>query len=289
VLEQARIFNPNSTIYLLGDESNNKFKKMGIEHYYMADFSESTKEFQKIYKHQSPNTYDAELFCFQRWFIIRNFITQKGISNFLYLDSDVLIYGNVDVLFNEYLDFDFTIVDHSCPSTTLFKRESLNAFCDFINELYTQKDYLGVLDNLHKDYCDGIRSCGNSDMTAFELYQIYKNAKVKELTTIENNACFDHNIGAIDNFVEKNGFKEIYWIDDKPYAKRQDNQQLILFHCLHFNGIAKRKMYNYRINSKRQHIGGIFYKLKSELSIGLVIRVIKRYITKIVHCDKKLK
>ncbi|MDR0833280.1 MAG: hypothetical protein LBN93_03730 [Candidatus Symbiothrix sp.] len=269
VLEQARIFNPDSTIYLLGDETNDKFRKIGIEHYNIADFSEQAKEFSKLYKHQSSNTYDAELFCFQRWFILRDFVTKKGISNFLYLDSDVLLYCNIDTVFKEYLDVDFTIVDHCCPSTVLFKSESLNDFCNFVwNEFYTCIEK----DNRNREI---------SDMTAFELYQKYKIPKVRDLTLIENNACFDGNINIAGNFIEDKGLKKIYWIDEKPYAKLKENQQLILLYNLHFQGDVKRQMYNYRINFKHKHVAGIFYRLRSELSLDLVIRVFKRYLSKI--------
>jgi hypothetical protein len=279
-LEQARIFNPDNPIYLIGDNSNKNFKK--IEHYPLNDFFESAQTFQKIYKHQSPNSYDYELFCFQRWFIIKDFIEKKGITCFLYLDSDVLIYCNVDTVFSDYLDFDFTICDHKAPCTTLFNKESLTRFCDFINELYSKKNYLDILESRYTGgFTKNKDEEGNSDMTAFELYQIYKAPKVKELTNIKDNTCFDNNINVTSNFVAEKGIKKIYWINDRPHAKLIETQTLILFYSLHFQGKAKHNMYNYRIDTNYKHAANNFFlKIKSEFSFLLIMRIIKRLFKK---------
>ncbi|GHT75665.1 hypothetical protein AGMMS50262_11660 [Bacteroidia bacterium] len=267
-LEQARIFNSDSDIYLIGDETNKNFK--GIQHYLISDFFESAHQFSLNYKHLSSNLYDYELFCFQRWFIIKDFIEKRDITHFLYLDSDVLIYCHVDTVFNNYLDYDFTICDKQAPCTTLFNKKSIRNFCDFVNTLFSEELYLDILTKRHAE------GSVISDMTAFELYPQYQPAKVKELTEIHHGACFDDNINIAGIYESEAGRKKIYWIENKPYTKRIENQQLILFYSLHFQGKAKHIMYNYRINSKGKHVGGIFYKIKSDFSFKSVNTIIKR-------------
>ncbi|MDR3217900.1 MAG: class I SAM-dependent methyltransferase [Dysgonamonadaceae bacterium] len=258
----------------MGDDTNKHFKE--VEHYPITDFFESAERFQNIYIHQSPNPYGYELFCFQRWFIVKDFIQKQGISHFLCLDSDVLIYCNVNEVFNEYLNFDFTICNYQAPCSTLFNKKALNEFCDFIQKLYTNEYYTNILEQRYKEFINKQREMGNSDMTAFELIQKYKTPKVKELTIINNHTCFDDNIGKAGNFEkEKNGLKKIYWINDKPHARLRENQQLTLFYSLHFQGRAKHFIYNYRINFKQKHVGGILYRIKLEYSFK---RIIKKFL-----------
>ena len=249
-LTQAQIFNPNSDIYLIGDETNRHFK--GIKHYFIDDFAQSANQFSQIYKHLSSNSYDYELFCFQRWFIILEFIKKQNITHFLYLDSDVLIYCNVNSIFNAYLDFDFTICDEQAPCTTLFNKKSIHDFCNFITNLFTQDFYLDILTKMHT------KGAVISDMTAFKLYPQYQSAKVKELTDINNYSCFDDNINIAGIFKGEKGRKKIYWIENKPYARLAENDQLILFYSLHFQGKAKHIIYKYLINSKYKHVGALF-------------------------------
>jgi hypothetical protein len=50
-LKQASFFNPQTKVYLLGDESNNKYSF--VNHINMGDYFEGATAFEKIYKHMS--------------------------------------------------------------------------------------------------------------------------------------------------------------------------------------------------------------------------------------------
>ena len=54
-LNQAKHFNPDSEIILLGDESNCWVKNQGFTHACVSDYSEMSEKFSGVYFHMSPN------------------------------------------------------------------------------------------------------------------------------------------------------------------------------------------------------------------------------------------
>ena len=70
----------NERVILIGDHSNSGYS--GVEHYNMNDYSEEAAYFAKIYKHIGGTSYNYELFCFQRWFILKSFIVDISLILF---------------------------------------------------------------------------------------------------------------------------------------------------------------------------------------------------------------
>lgn len=243
VLAQSRAFNKDVDIFFLGDEDNQKVPY--ARHYLAKQYSSTAEEFKKVYVHMSTNPYEFELYCFQRWFIINEFAAEMGLEHFLCLDSDVLLFCNVKEIFNKYLNFDFSICGGYSPHVTLFNKRSLDNFCAYLTELYTNPEYLQRLAQRYQHYRENNISGGNCDMTAFYYYQTDISDNIKELTTISDNSCFDQNILDSDGFEMNNGFKEVYWKDGLPYCKFLDTGDHVRFYCFHFQGRAKSHISNF--------------------------------------------
>ena len=45
-----------------------------------------------LYVHISSNTAEFEFFCLARWLVMEEFARRQGLREFLYLDSDVLLF-----------------------------------------------------------------------------------------------------------------------------------------------------------------------------------------------------
>ena len=71
-LENAKKFNPESRVILIGDKVT-EYPKF-VEYHEMYDYSSSALKFKKVYKHMSTNTEAIERFCFERWFILNEFL-----------------------------------------------------------------------------------------------------------------------------------------------------------------------------------------------------------------------
>src|SRR4051812_19695542 len=89
-LWQARQTNPETPIFLLGDETND-LSFLGINHVHVRDFPGRNAEFVAGYEHLSLHELSCERLCIERWFHLEAFIRQHGFDEFTYLDSDVLL------------------------------------------------------------------------------------------------------------------------------------------------------------------------------------------------------
>jgi hypothetical protein len=76
----------------------------------MNRYCRQAVEFQKIYKHYSPNGFIYERFCFLRWFLLRDFMLAHGLKHVLHLDSDVLLYVDVNAEHANWKDFDLSLI-----------------------------------------------------------------------------------------------------------------------------------------------------------------------------------
>lgn len=275
-LKQARLFNKDSDIYLLGNNSNIESKY--AQHVMNSDYFESAKAFEDIYQHMSSNLYNYELFCFQRWFIIKDFVTKNNIDNFLCIDSDFLLFCDVSEVFSQYLSYDFTICQGHTPCATMFNKDSITRFCSFLMELYTNEDYLEQLKKRYQEeFVLAKKPGGNCDMTGFDYYRENISRNIKELTDIDDGKTFDGNINASDGYETEDSRKKVYWENNKPYCRRIDTKQLILFQGLHFQGAIKFKMHKYLVDDNLKQKSGLFYNLRNQFSAGLLKAKYKRY------------
>ncbi len=248
-LHQAHILNENNPIFLITDSF--KKKKSFVNYINLHEYDEYANEFGKLYKHLSGNDFTHELFCFQRWFIIKKFIEQNDINDFLYLDSDILLFCNVETEFKKYSDFDFTICNKIGPQYSYFSsKEKLFKFCEFVEQLYTNQTYFKRLENKYAITAANKLNGGVCDMTAFYEYQYYHLGKVKDLSVIENNAVFDDNINVSDGFeMNSLSIKNVVIKNREAFVKQISSGKLIRFKALHFQGGGKKYMYKFYLGN----------------------------------------
>lgn len=247
VLRQIRLFNPQNRICLISDSSTDIYDF--IEHYNIDQYMEGANEFAEIYVHMSINPFNYELFCFQRWFVIRDFIRSQRMEYFLCLDSDVLLYCNVDEIFSKYHSYDFTICKEMGPCFSSFNNFSIEKLCNYMNYLYTDSQAFERLEDFYKNVVDG----GVCDMTALAWYQKEISDNVIDIVYPVNNACFDGNISDPMGFETKKGKKKIYWRDNLPYGKNLEDGSFVQFYGLHLQGGAKHSMHKYILNRNKEH------------------------------------
>lgn len=261
VLKQIRLFNPDSHIYLLSDDSTSHYKN--VIHRNVSDYSDGANMFKKVYSHMSINPYDYELFCFQRWFIIRDFVKKEKLDYFLCLDSDVLLYCNVNEVFSKFIDYDFTICKVMGPCFSLFKSSSIEKLCSYMTSLYTDKNHFSRLVSFY-DTVKGIG--GVCDMTALTWYQQDVSDNVLDLIHPVNGACFDGNISDPMGFEMLNRRKRIYWKNDLPYGLYLATNTYVKFYGLHLQGGAKHDIYKYILDENKKHRITIMNFLKWKFS-----------------------
>ncbi|MGE0635124.1 MAG: hypothetical protein AB7G44_15335 [Bacteroidia bacterium] len=254
-LKQARKFNPDSPIYLLGDDENNKYRF--VTHINISDYSSSAEEFKTIYKHMSAVPYEINLIWFQRWFYINEFVRGKGIEYFIYLDSDVLVYSNLTEAIKPYKNILIANTGRCMPATTYFSNsKALSDFCDFMISQYKESRYIA---RMTRDWEDGHKPRnygGIDDQVMFEYYSMEFPEKFGKLDIIANDSVFDSHIRISDGFEmieegeDKN--KRRKWNNNILQGFHIQNKKWIRFHNIHFHGHAKKIMY-------RNYKGGGYY------------------------------
>ncbi|EKE29328.1 MAG: hypothetical protein ACD_2C00189G0012 [uncultured bacterium (gcode 4)] len=193
---QAKKFNPESDIYLIGDDANSfLWKKLGINHIDIDSCLKSGKDFEKAYVHLSGNSYHYELFCFQRWFILKEIAERFNLEKIVYIDSDILLYANVNEEFKRLSDlssFQIAYVWTSWHTCYFTSQESINAFCNFIIVNYSSEDKIEYMRKFYKEYSKTNATWWVSDMFIFWLYKKYWEG-ILDIAEISNQSTYDLN------------------------------------------------------------------------------------------------
>jgi hypothetical protein len=237
-LAQAKLASPASPLILLGDETNDVFPY--VTHANMNAYHHGALEFQKHYRHLSPNGQSYELFCFMRWFILRDFMRAHALSQVVHVDSDVLLYADVNRERERWADYDITVVREVCAGNMFVNsRRAIEDLCDVIRDLYTAPGADARLSALYDEKQK--TGEGISDMVAFKLFYDANRSRVGEMTGLQpDQTWWDANIHLSEGFEIRDGRKRIEYHDRQPHARRADTGQVVRFMALHFQGVAKR-------------------------------------------------
>ncbi len=254
VLAQAKISNPQSDVILLGYESNDKYEF--ITHDRIDNYARSAFRFSHIYQHFNTNPLWFELWCFQRWFVLKDFMIANHIEKCLCIDSDIMLYANVTEEQKKFAKFGLTGSTYSGLSNPLLPNASfhcvfindlkeLEIFCEFIFEIYTNSELLKTIQATWQECLRNNWSGGVSDMLAFCKFAAKYPDRVGEMAEIIDGSRYDHNINLSEDFEMNNGIKNIYFIDNIPFAKHIISGEEIKFNSLHFQGYAKKYIKDY--------------------------------------------
>ncbi len=235
-LKQARFFNPDTPIYLLGDESNNQYNF--VNHLNVDNYFESAREFSKHYVHMSFTPQKFEQFCFERWFIILDFVKKHKIETFLCLDSDVLLFCKSNDIHDKYKNYNFTIRGNGGAGLNYFSSiKALEEFCEYTSNHYINPQYFNTLELNWAGYQDR-KHGGVCDMLLFALFRADNQHKIGDCGIIENNTIFEYCLLDVVVNNEKIILKKLI-----PYLVKKDNYPLSL-KAFHVN-IDKDKIFRY--------------------------------------------
>jgi len=255
-LRQAAYTNPDSEIILLGDESNVCFDF--VTHVDMKNYFRRAGEFTKIYRHYSTNPYGYELFCFQRWLILEDYLLDRGCEEVFVCDSDVMLYSNITGLMaSDYPDIDAGVMfgvseEYVSVSLSYWKTEYLKCFNECILNTYKDENFMKDLEKSWHEIIAEKKVGAISDMTISEhFYHKYRNRiKIVSLVETRNGSFFDININLQENFYPEEyqmrfGKKKLLWENKIPYGYSLMQKKFIRFNCIHCQGPAKFSVSQY--------------------------------------------
>jgi hypothetical protein len=267
-LKQAKKYNNN--IILLTDVPD-AYKDTGITCVNYSKYSNRISEFQKLYKHFSTNSYQLELICIIRWFVIYDYMREFNIKRAFICDSDVLIYENLTEIDTKYLkEYDYMLCSSHSKDVTggqsIWDFDKLQEFVIFCFKFYKQQ--MPNIENWHKTYTAPGGIC---DMTLLYYFAHKQNTFVglqlpnyptisNDLTQIfDNIITFDLHLATHGNHLYPNDFevnlqsqnKNIKYINGKPCCYNKRLNKVIKFVLLHFQGRNKSIMRDYYLKTNK--------------------------------------
>ena len=239
-------------VILIGDTDPNitdaRFSFHKISDYINDDYNNFTSH----YKHLSTCPFDFELFCFLRWFLLKEFMTRNNIEVSFYIDSDVMLYVNTDSEYHKFKQYDFTLLHRTAAVSSFINKVGIENFCNFIIKTYENKESYNF-EKIESHFLVRQRhglGGGVCDMTLLDFFHYHSDVgggpgKIGEMMSIIDDSTYDHNINVEDQYFEFSGIKTVQMIDGIPYVMSNKLNKLIKFNSLHFNSGAKYLMSNY--------------------------------------------
>ena len=232
-VRQAALASPASNVILLTDLVLPNLPE--ITQVALTDHREAAAKFERVYRHTSVNDAQYEMFCFSRWFYIRDFVRRHGIERFCVFDCDILLFDPVEHFvaeFDGYQAGNWTWANVICA-------RALDLMCDYFERIFRDRQLLTVLAERYR-----IGDAPHiSDMMA--LLELAKGDPV----FLNQNALpakgFDDNINqSMDGLFVMDG--PIKWLtvgaDGIPVGRCAGDGAAVPFHFLHFQSDAKSLM-----------------------------------------------
>lgn len=228
-LRCAKLFNPETKIILLGDETNEHYKSLGIKHYYYSEYEgEESYLFDSIFKYIAGREHPGKPwwvhFVFKRWFHIYYFIRKHNINKFWTFDSDTLILTDLSKQAYKFTGYDCTEqCNGMCMNGLIGNHVIVKRYIDTINSLFQDEEYLYKQE---KEF-ETNTTYAFTEMRAYVEFKNNSNIKTIRLNSIINDETFDDCICQQHDMEMDGKVKKLYFKDGGVYFKNIPVQKLI--------------------------------------------------------------
>ena len=162
VVRIARLFNPLAKIILATenrtDAEMNLFCRFHIS---LRDCSclrpPEEDAFKKVYIHSSINIFEKELFCFLRFFKLRQLVVQETLERVLFVDADIFLMSNILERLSLTPPWQLRIPFHSATYLSMWQAPAIALFVQFMIDFYSRP---------HSSVTMDIRKYGSSKFTS---------------------------------------------------------------------------------------------------------------------------
>jgi len=182
-LRQARISNPDARIILLGD-SENRIEGIPYEHHLLSDFKSRHQEFIECYRHFHPGHLGDERRCIERWIYLSEFLKKQQIEEFLFLDSDMLLFCDVGEILSKSRGYDAAGAPMFWAFCYFLKKNLVADFTDWIIQQYRNPTVIKKWDAAFRRHLAGEKEQGAiiQDMALAKMFIEERGIRVSDLT-----------------------------------------------------------------------------------------------------------
>lgn len=247
-LKKLKETNKNANIFLISDKEYKEYSKYSI----FVDIKKVTKEesinFKNKYIHLGKSNPNYEMFCMQRWIILKDFMKEYNLNECFHIDSDILVFSNLDEALKPFFEYNISLAHNLALTMYIRDITILEEFSKYLLFKYTDEKEINKLKDMYYNtdrVNDGVAG-SISDMDLSRDFFSYYNLPIGNLSNIENDSIFDSAIVYGDPDFEmikkeKYKMKKIFFENNTPfcnYSKDGINKK-IRFHSLHFIVWAK--------------------------------------------------
>lgn len=281
-IAQTRCVLPDAEIILIGDASNRLCRLQGITHLHIDSFCDEKKWLDRHYKHSSVNDPDFEKFCLLRHFVANKAACEMGVSRFLLLDSDVLIFAPIVQVANagEHLVLSCSENGTVSPHCSFWPISASDSLVEAIKNAY-----LGPKSELLERYSVTIPSTHFANKTGGDVRHVSDMDFCRELFRTYAGAkasCFqhchiDHALHVSDGFEVRDGIKWISFdANSIPVAASKSGRKVPLA-AIHFQGSCKPLISKfYTGNAFSRYVGCSALKIHKAMDYFSLIHMRRR-------------
>ena len=126
----------NNHVYLISDAKiNTELFPKNFELVNIEDYSEGFNNFKNNYEHFNTTPYDFEVFCYHRWFILRNFMLKHNFDVTFYIDSDVMLMSDVEEEWDKFSQYHMTLAHRSASVSSYMTYSGVDNFCNMLQKI----------------------------------------------------------------------------------------------------------------------------------------------------------
>ncbi|MBE7181024.1 MAG: hypothetical protein INR71_07420 [Terriglobus roseus] len=208
----------------------------------IREFEQSRREFRSVYKHISVSDYEYEAFCYERWFVIRDFMRFESEPLWVF-DHDVLSFEGLinlgeGILWSKKSN---PFMFNSAWTSLISGIEPLNVLTSYYTQVFEVRSLREAL---------SIKYAWEGSPHLSDMYLLLELSELdgsmfldayhrSEQIGIDQNMLQNMSIGA--RFELLHGYKLVTWQQGKPLVKLRDGGYQ-RFYTLHFQGNAKYLM-----------------------------------------------
>ncbi len=239
-LWKARETNPNREIILLGDGQNAHFSFL-VRHENISKYRKRADAFREKFVNFSTNPSDFERICLERWLILEEFLLSQGLEKCLYLDSDVLLYDDIEIDARRFSAFGMTVAGISGHTNFISRVSALSDFCLWIEAAYQSPESLRILEEKYALFRQTHDAGGISDMTFFTEFREARPDALLDIGQPADGKLYDITITYTKGLIAEGGIKKITWKQEAPFVESTEKESIEM-RSLHFQGESKKWM-----------------------------------------------
>ena len=247
-------------IYVIGSKDleflkkiNNNIKFIDIDKYAQK---KEVQEYKKFFTNYSTYEQDFAWYCFERIFILEEFLKDFKFSKAFHIDSDNAVFVDVNQInFEKNIAFHVSQFQSNLNMNASVHSGLLNLnFCEqykkLYQDIYLNKTKFELIEEKYKYHLKNNLKGGVIDMTLYYLLDknklidiqnlmkpIYDNERKKNIFI--NNMNMSEGFDSLNNFEMKHRKIKIY---KKNLVKDIVNEEFLKLASMHFQGTAKKNL-----------------------------------------------